>query len=198
MGSLKFDRIGVLENLQYEYFAQRVAAGAPPDQAYYAAGYRAKDVRQAVYKLKNRPEVRKRIMELAAEAAEQFRCLTLGSTKERLMELEDRWRRMKALIRARAGDPRMQQTPGGETGLLVLRQKVLGNGTGTIDEYCFDHTLMEAMLALEAQAAKELGQWTQKLEVTATFNLVERLNAGRQRVAEAVNAKVLTIGEQQP
>ena len=41
------------------------------------------------------------------------------------------------------------------------------------------------MREVEAQAARELGQWTQKLEVTGTFNLVERLNAGRQRVANA-------------
>src|SRR5262245_17471452 len=165
MTKVNFPRVGILPNPRYEYFAQRVAAGAPREQAYLAAGYRAKDTRQSAYRLQNRAEVRKRIIELREEVAELLKDCTLGSVKERVRELEELWRRLKALIHARAADPTMAVCPGGETGLLVRRRKVLGNGTGTIDEFCLDTGLLSEMRALEAQAARELGQWTQKLEV---------------------------------
>jgi hypothetical protein len=187
---------GPLENPQHEYFAQRMAAGAAADMAYLAAGYQTVNVKQAAWRLKNRPEVIKRIEELKQEFAEKLKETSIAVVKERVNELDDRWKRMKALIRARAADPLMQACAGGETGLMVRKLKILGNGVGTIEQFEVDTGLLSSMLELEEQAAKELGQWTQKLEVTGTFNLVEKLNAGRQRVAEAkAKEKVQPISE---
>ena len=48
----------------------------------------------------------------------------------------------------------------------------------------FDKTLMDAMLELEKQAARECGQWSEKVEHSGSVDLVARLAAARQRLLE--------------
>ena len=108
--------IGILGNPQHEYFAQRVAAGAPLAMAYLAAGYQTNNPKASAFRLEQRKEVRMRIAELKSEFAERLKETTIAVLKERVTELDDRWKRMKALIRARAADPLLAVCPGGETG----------------------------------------------------------------------------------
>lgn len=54
---------------------------------------------------------------------------------------------------------------GGGTGLLVKQFKMVGSGPGAkiVAEYGIDTGLIKSIQALEEQAAKELGQWEEKV-----------------------------------
>jgi hypothetical protein len=54
---------------------------------------------------------------------------------------------------------------GGETGLLVRQIKLAASGA-TVEEFAVDTGLLKELRAHQEQAAKELGQWTEKREVT--------------------------------
>jgi hypothetical protein len=199
----------ILENPRHETFAQRIAAGASTADAYVAAGYSAKAKQQSGSRLLNDKRIRGRVNELRARISEKLQDASIREIDKRVTALQDRWDRMKRIIEARAADPSMQKVPGGDTGLLVRKIKSSGgayvaktetegeggeiSSVGLIEEYAVDTGLLREMREHELQAAKELGQLTQKLDVTATVNLVERLNAGRQRllqVEKEVEAKV--------
>jgi hypothetical protein len=57
---------------------------------------------------------------------------------------------------------------GGETGLLVrqLRQVGTGHDAKLVEEFSVDVGLMREIRALHEQAAKELGQWTEKVNLS--------------------------------
>lgn len=112
----------------------------------------------------------------------------------RLRNLNDRYKRLQAVIQARSKDKQMLKAPGGKTGLLCVTYKMqsLGEGRGSkaIPEYAVDTGLLTAMLAIEEHTAIEVGQWNPKAAkagdqiVSITQIMIERLHAGRQRVAE--------------
>jgi hypothetical protein len=83
----------------------------------------------------------------------------------RLEALDRRHRKMSAVIEERAADPKMQDVPGGDTGLLVHRVKSIGKGkhSRTIDLYHVDAALLKEMREIEKQAAIETGQWGEKM-----------------------------------
>lgn len=86
---------------------------------------------------------------------------------KRVAALNDRWNRMQRVIEERAEDPEVAHVPGGSTGLMVHTVKMIGGGRDatTVDEYAVDVGLLKELRAHEEQAAKELGQWTEKQEV---------------------------------
>lgn len=86
----------------------------------------------------------------------------------RVDALNDRHERMQKVIAARAEAPEMQDVPGGDTGLLVQRVKGVGGGDNftIVHEYLVDTALLAELRATEKQAAEELGQWTEKRELT--------------------------------
>jgi hypothetical protein len=89
---------------------------------------------------------------------------------------------MCALIEARALE--YAYHPGGATGLLVKDDR----GKNAEHEiFKFDTGLISQMNATMKQAAIEEGQWSEKRDTARQANddLVAKLNAGRQRVAEA-------------
>ncbi len=57
--------------------------------------------------------------------------------------------------------------PGMETGLIVRSYKVAGGQM--VEEFSFDAALLKELRAHEEQAAKELGQWTEKSKVEHDF-----------------------------
>lgn len=58
--------------------------------------------------------------------------------------------------------------PGGKTGLLVHSVKQIGGGPTAerVDEFAVDTGLLRELRELEKQAAQDLGQWSEKREVT--------------------------------
>jgi hypothetical protein len=91
----------------------------------------------------------------------------------------------------RAAD--MAEVPGGGTGLLV-RQYQGGAPIYKVDTGLV--SLIGQLLAHEKQAAGELGQWTEKRDVSgdAAALIIKNRNLGRQRVVEEKKA-ALARGE---
>jgi hypothetical protein len=85
----------------------------------------------------------------------------------------------------------MAEAPGGETGLLTKKLKVIGFGENAelVAEYSVDTGLLKELRAHEEQAARELGQWADKTEISGPgggpVQLEARLIAGRKRVSDA-------------
>jgi len=88
----------------------------------------------------------------------------IARRNRRLLALEDRWQRMQRVIEARAVDPDIQRAVGGETGLLVRRQRMLGSGDNSllVEEFEVDTGLLKELRDTERQAAQEAGQWQEK------------------------------------
>lgn len=84
----------------------------------------------------------------------------IADQQRRLFRLNDRWRRMQAVIEQRAQDPSMT-APGCNTGLMVRTYKSIGSGLTAekVEEYEVDTGLLHELRAHEEQAAIELGQW---------------------------------------
>lgn len=100
--------------------------------------------------------------------------LPIAKKRERLKVLDTMHRKALGLIEAR-GDDMQDETPGGGTGLLVRQVKQIGSGKDayTIEQYEADVPLMREIRALEEQAAKELGQWIDKREVSGEIRTIE-------------------------
>lgn len=112
------------------------------------------------------------------------RSLSIGIADKalRLHNLNNLLARSIGIIHQRARDKWHRQIPGGNTGLLVAREKAIpvsrGHYRATI-EYEFDAPLVSGICALMQQAAVEKGEWKDKkdasgavggsLEIIVTF-----------------------------
>lgn len=94
---------------------------------------------------------------------------SIAHVEYRIGELQDMYDRAKRLVYARQNDPSMTEIPGGGTGLLVRQIKQVGAGANArqVEEYAADVGLMREIRGIMEQAAKELGQWSEKHEVDA-------------------------------
>jgi len=86
-----------------------------------------------------------------------------------LRNLQDRHKRLRAIIDARAKDPEHRKAPGGKTGLLTITYKLrsMGKDGGPaeeIPEYAVDDALLAEMRAIEVQIATHLGTWKRRIE----------------------------------
>jgi phage terminase small subunit len=105
--------------------------------------------------------------------------LAITQVNERLAVLDDIKRKYLQIISERADAyAKEQNAPGASTGLLVRQEKVIGSGDAAmhIVEWKADTAITDAIQKLDEQAAKELGQWTEKVDVSGaierTFVLV--------------------------
>lgn len=117
---------------------------------------------------KTYPEFRARVDEHQEDFRATVRRRGIGQLERRVAALNDRWERMQRVIEARA-EAYADDDHGGETGLI--RRKLMGwSGKGEdkepIFDYEFDAALLKELREHEKQAAQELGQWTEKRELT--------------------------------
>lgn len=120
---------------------------------------------------------------------------------ERLRELNDLKNRLRSAFQARAQSEEMKGVPGGETGMVCVKYRNLSHWefygedrfwvTERVPEYVIDTETPAQICAILQQAAIEMGQWNPKapagggdINVQITQVMIERLHAGRQRVAE--------------
>ena len=117
---------------------------------------------------KVRPEFHARVEAHLAAFREKIRAEGIANRQNRVDALNDRWGKLHQIAQERGADPAMATIPGGTTGYLVHQVKQLGGGPSAqiIDEYVLDTGLLSELRANEQQAAKELGQWTEKRETT--------------------------------
>jgi hypothetical protein len=109
-----------------------------------------------------------RVDEITALYSDRALKFGLARRERRLQVLSDVHERVLTLIDERASDASMVSVPGGSTGLLVRNVKSVGKGEGCqiVNEYTVDTSLLRELRAIEEQIAKELGQWTEKQELT--------------------------------
>ena len=108
---------------------------------------------------KQRPDFRARVAEISRLLGETILRRAIARKASRIRAMDERWAGLQQIIEERAVDPAMLSVRGGSTGLIIMKQK----GSGI--EYVVDHDILKAMLDLEKQAAQELGQWQEKIEI---------------------------------
>jgi hypothetical protein len=93
--------------------------------------------------------------------------LAIAQRHKRVRILDDLQERYLKVLAARAADPELRELPGGDQGLVVKTLKVIGMGPNaqTVTEYEVDPIIPREVRALQEQAAKELGQWTEKKQL---------------------------------
>ena len=109
-----------------------------------------------------------------AERKAAIRKEGIAVQEARVRDINERWRRARAIIEERAIEY-AGQCPGGGTGLLVRQEKVIGQGDNAIHvvEFTVDVGLLREIRELEADAAAELGhrKETQKPADSDGFSL---------------------------
>jgi len=150
---------------QREEAAQLVAAGR---LSFEQIATRIGITERQLYTWRQRDEFKARIDEINERFAAEVGRYTIAQRARRIASLDDRWRRMHDLMDARAlysapdvgGDVLRPDPTGRRTGLIVEKPGEFGS------EWAFDAALMREMRAHEEQAAKELGQWVDKVAPT--------------------------------
>jgi hypothetical protein len=155
--------------LSDEKIAERVGAG-----------------RTTLFEWRRHPDFAARVQAHLDEFRAAVRRRGIAIVENRVRALQDRWERMQRVITERAASPQMQDVPGGRTGLLVHNVKSIGGGVHAerVDLYELDAALLKELRDHEKQAAQELGQWTEKSDVTSdgkAFALLPiRLDGGKE------------------
>lgn len=121
--------------------------------------------RRTVYQWQQHPEFAARVQELLGELEDIAVRYAVGRRARRVRWLNDRVERLHAVIRERAADPTVQEVPGGATGLLVRDVKAIGGAA--VELFAVDTGLLRELREHERQAAQELGQWTEKNDLTS-------------------------------
>lgn len=119
-----------------------------------------------------------RVKEVVAELAEVSRVRSIGRREDRVEALQRRWMLLQQVMDERAADPVMQDIPGGKTGLIVIKESEglevedpdsptgAKKAVAVPTEVAVDTGLLKELREHEKQAAQELGQWTEKKQVT--------------------------------
>jgi hypothetical protein len=181
--------MAALTNQRHEQFVQQLSKGLSATRAYVSVYGESKGAAQMASRLLRNVEVCSRLIELKKEVNTGFVDAEIQHRNARVQALQNRWDRMRRLIEARSQDM-AAEVAGGETGLLVRDYK--GKDANQV-VYKFDAALVNELNKCEKQAAEELGQWVTKTETTVIdiAEIIERLNAGRKRAAEAWEAQNL-------
>ena len=114
------------------------------------------------------PEFQARIDEHVAEILKALRSTGIGNVANRIKRLDRDWKKLQKIVEARAAaaDP---DIPGMDTGHITHTEKMIGQGpmAQVIDEYRVDVATLKELRDIEKQAAQELGQWTEKQDLTS-------------------------------
>jgi hypothetical protein len=104
-----------------------------------------------------------RLIEIAEQQRQAIIARGIIEKQNRLDAYNDLFNRSYQVIKARADDISMQGA-GSDTGLLVRTYKA--TKLEVYEEYAVDTALIREMRELAKQTAQEMGQWTEKQEVT--------------------------------
>ena len=183
----------VLRNSKHEKFAQLIARGETQTKAYVKAGYSETGADGNASRLIGNDRISARIEELQATISKSLVAQSIAIREARVRAQNDRWLKMHQVIAERGADPAMAEVPGGPTGLLVHHIKQIGGGefAERVDEYEVDAGLLRELREHEMLAAKELGQWSEKVDVNVSDvdAAIERELARLAAAGKAGNAR---------
>lgn len=152
---------------------------------------------------KQHPEFAARVQQHRDELQAAVVAEGITRRENRVDALNERWRRLHAVINARALEH--ANIPGGNTGLLVRQVRLVKVYSTTTDpdeveepdaadvlisaklsqevaEYAVDTGLLKELREHERQAAQELGQWTEKQERTGELLIREYVGVDVDKV----------------
>jgi hypothetical protein len=123
--------------------------------------------RTTLHRWRQHPDFRARIDSHVEAFRAVVRSRGIACLERRVDQLNDRWKRMRQVIDERA-EAMEAEVAGGGTGLLVRQFKVIGGGDSArqVEEYHVDTGLLKELREHEKQAAQELGQWTDRRELS--------------------------------
>jgi hypothetical protein len=100
--------------------------------------------------------------------------LSIAKKRKRLKVLNDLHEKLLAVIEERSAEYG-DEAPGTKTGTVVKQIKQIGAGRDAqiIEEYAVDNATIRQVMALEEQAAKELGQWQDKVQIEGLTTVIE-------------------------
>lgn len=124
--------------------------------------------RQGIDRWRAAPEFQARVASIVAAYADAIKDEGIANVKNRVAALNRDFDATETIIAERAAAPEVQAAPGGKTGRIVRTQKMLGSGEfgREIEEFAYDGALIQSRMALLKQAAQDLGQWTERKELT--------------------------------
>jgi hypothetical protein len=120
-------------------------------------------------------EFAERVRALVREIGDAAKKFAIAKRMRRLRGLDARWQKLQGIITERSIDPRMENIPGGRTGLLVIEKsevRMVPQPDGTqqaIDiptEVAVDVGLLKELRETEKHATLELRQWVEQQDVT--------------------------------
>jgi hypothetical protein len=125
--------------------------------------------RAALSKWEKIPTFMQRVEDIRERAAKKLEAKSLEDRQYRLEQLKDRHNALLALVKARGSSGEMVGVPGGETGFVIRRTRVVGVGATAehVTENVLDTGLLDMFLKIEKQAPQEMGQWTEKSDLRA-------------------------------
>lgn len=134
---------------------------------------RLKMSRSTIWEWEQQPEFRAEIARLLLEIERRMLHLKIAVRAHRVYSLNNRWLALQQIVRERGENSEYAKVPGGKTGLLVKRLKVIGKGEDAqlVEEWEVDTGLLAELRACETQAAKELGQSNPDTIVNVTANV---------------------------
>jgi len=172
----------ILENAKHEIFCRLVANRKTQTEAARDAGYSPERCSVTASDLMRRDDIRARILELKAElraagvpdAVDVVVASNLRERDQRVQQLQSRHDRLNQIIRERAGDPEAQSVPGGSTGLMRRHLRSVGVKDGQMaSDWEIDVGLLKAMAEIEKQIAQEIGQWSEKSQVSVMRSMAD-------------------------
>lgn len=121
-----------------------------------------------IYNWKGSTEFKERVEENKEEIRKRVFTEGIGDLLARVRRYNKRWGQIDQVFAERAADPAHSSVPGWTTGLLCHEQKSLGSGdlATVIDVYRVDVGTIKEERELAKQAAQDLGQWSEKKDVT--------------------------------
>lgn len=159
-----------LHNLSsgFEWDERRITAATAIASGYKTDSEAATEAgvsRQALTQWKAQPAFQQRVQEIRDELVTDLKIKGVREKSQRLANLQKRIDKMLTLIDAR-GEDMADEIAGGETGLLVRDYK--GSAPHFQPVYRFDAALLKELREHEKQAAIEVGEWTERKEVTGS------------------------------
>ena len=151
--------------------------------------------RTALWRWKQHPDFAARVVAHEEELLAAIKAQGIANRQNRIAGYTDRYRRWEQVIASRAADPTMAAVPGGTTGLLTReikfvvvyeskrldRERPDGEGAHDteapaaifpakykepVEVYTVDTGTLRELRAVAQQAAQDLGQWTEKKELS--------------------------------
>jgi hypothetical protein len=155
---------------------------------------------RTLYDWKSNPLFDAEVQEIGEQAGTLILRYAVAKLARRLSFMDERYLSMKAVIAARAKEHR--KVPGGKTGLLVRRLKMLGSGESAtlVEEYEVDVGLLREIRELEREVARQVALVLDKVEVTASVTLppleeiVRALQKEKRERAHSAQAPAGLIG----